>query len=73
MEIPNDVLSGDGFEVWIAVDGSPCAQYGMEYEEAMRWRARRSAAGLRLRQIRCVLVPSDLSAVDISCFQPFGP
>ena len=34
MEIPKDVLSGDGFEVWIAVDGSPCAQYGMQYEEA---------------------------------------
>ncbi len=34
MELPNDVLRGDGFAVWIAVDGSPCAHYGMEYEEA---------------------------------------
>ena len=34
MELPRDVLRGDGFAVWIAVDGSPCANYGMEYEEA---------------------------------------
>ena len=34
MELPKDVLRGDGFEVWIAVDGVPCTQYDMQYEEA---------------------------------------
>ncbi len=69
MELPNDVLRGDGFAVWIAVDGSPCAHYGMEYEEADAGSgARRSAAGLHLRQIRCELTPP--IEIDTSCSHP---
>ena len=34
METSNGVLSGDGFDVWIDMDGVPCAQYGVQYEKA---------------------------------------
>ncbi|KJA14700.1 hypothetical protein HYPSUDRAFT_427402 [Hypholoma sublateritium FD-334 SS-4] len=33
METPNDMLNGDGFSAWISVDGVPCAQYVVQYEE----------------------------------------
>ncbi|KJA14701.1 hypothetical protein HYPSUDRAFT_48921 [Hypholoma sublateritium FD-334 SS-4] len=33
MEAPNGVLSCDGFEAWIVVDGVPCTQYSVQYEE----------------------------------------
>lgn len=33
METPNDVPSCNGFQAWISVDGTPCTQYGVEYEE----------------------------------------
>lgn len=33
METPNNVLSGDGFEAWISVDGAPCAQYGVQHKK----------------------------------------
>ncbi|KJA13477.1 hypothetical protein HYPSUDRAFT_1078854 [Hypholoma sublateritium FD-334 SS-4] len=33
METSNDMLSGDGFSAWISVDGVPCAQYAVQYQE----------------------------------------